>query len=163
MIFGLMSLKTYTVVHVLISLVAIIAGLALLRRIIDHRPFGGWNRVFMVTIVATCLTGFLFPFHHMTPGIVLGILTLLVLALAVYALEVKLLMGRWAAVYVYSVVAALYFDFFVAIVQSFQKIPYLRVRAPTQTEPPFLITQLVILVVLVLVGFFAQRRFRRTL
>jgi hypothetical protein len=163
MIFGLLTLKAYTVIHTLISLVPIIAGLALLRRIIDHRPFGSWNRIFMVSVVATCLTGFLFPFHGLTPAIVFGLVSLLVLALAVYALEIRLLHGVWAAVYVYSVVAALYLDFFVAIVQSFKHIPYLSVRAPTQSEPPFVITQLVILVVLVVIGFFAQRRFRRTL
>jgi len=162
MILG-MSLHTFTVLHTLISLAAIIAGLALLRRIVSHRPFGSWNRIFMVTILVTVVTGFLFPFHGMTPGIGVGILTLLVLALAVFALEVKLLHGAWAVVYVYCVVAALYFDFFVAVVQSFQKIPYLRVRAPTQTEPLFVVTQLVILLVLIATGFFAQRRFKRSL
>jgi hypothetical protein len=161
MILG-MSLHTFTVVHTLISLAAIVAGLALLRRIVNHRPFGAWNRIFMVTIAVTCLTGFLFPFRGTTPAIGLGILTLVVLAVAIFALEIKLLHGAWAAVYVYSIVAALYFDFFVAIVQSFQKIPYLRVRAPTQTEPPFLISQLVVLVALIALGFFAQRRFRRS-
>ena len=106
------------------------------------------------------MTGFLFPIHGFTPGLGIGIISLLVLAVAIYARYARRLAGVWRLVYVVCATVALYFNFFVLIVQSFQKVPVLKALAPTQSEPPFAVTQIIALVAFIVLGSVAAIRFR---
>jgi len=119
-----------------------------------------WTALFLLTTVATSATGFGFPFHKFTPAIGLGIISLVLLALAILARYVFHLAGGWRRTYVITAVTALYFNVFVLVVQSFQKSPALKKLAPTQSEPPFLIAQVVVLVLFVVIGIRAVKRFR---
>jgi len=110
--------------------------------------------------VLTSVTGFFFPFHGFTPAIGLGIISLLVLAIAIYARYPRQLAGHWRWIYVVGAVISFYFNVFVGIVQSFEKIPALTAMAPTQTEPPFKLTQLVVLALFIVLGIVAAIRFR---
>jgi hypothetical protein len=149
--------------HVVISLVEIVAGLVMLYGLLNGRAFGIWTLVFLATAVLTSLTGFpLAPFGFDPPRAV-GILTLVLLAIAVIAYYIFRLAGVWRWIYVVSALAALYLDVFVAVIQSFMKIPALHALAPTQSEPPFAVAQLVFLVLFVALGFFAVRRFHPAL
>jgi hypothetical protein len=154
------GLRIFTIVHVVISLLAIASGFIVLFGMLAGKWLNGWTAFFLATTVATSVTGFGFPFHGVTPGIVLGILSLLVLAVAIYARYARHLAGVWRRIYVISATAALYFNFFVLIVQSFQKVPALKAVAPHQTEPPFLVAQLVALVTFIVLGTLAAKRFR---
>ena len=155
-----MILQIYTIVHTLISLVAIFTGIVVLFGMIAGKRLDGWTKWFLITTVATSVTGFFFPFHGFTPAIGVGIISLLVLAVAIYARYPRQLAGHWRWIYVVSAVIALYFNVFVAIVQAFEKVPALKVMAPTQTEPPFKVTQLVVLALFVVLGIVAAIRFR---
>jgi hypothetical protein len=120
----------------------------------------GWTKWFLVTAVATTVTGFFFPFHGFTPAIGLGIISLPFLALTIFARYPKHLAGPWRWIYVIGAVICLYFNLFVAVVQAFEKIPALNALAPTQTEPPFKLTQLFVLAIFVLLAIAAAIRFR---
>lgn len=159
MILG-MSLPLFTVVHVALSLIGIAAGFVVLYGMIVAKRLPAVTALFLVTTALTSLTGFLFPFKGVTPGIVVGILSIIVLIVATVALYAGHLAGIWRGTYIISTALALYFNFFVFIVQSFEKMPALKALAPTQSEPPFKIAQLVTLVVFVLLTTLAFRRFR---
>ena len=156
MIFGM---STFTFLHVLISLMGIGTGLVVAYGPLASQRLETWTACFLVTTVATSVTGFLFPFHGFTPAIGVGILSMIVLIAAILALYVFRLAGAWRWVYVGGAVIALYFNVFVLIVQSFQKIAPLKALAPTQTEPPFLIAQVAALLFYIAVGIGAVRRF----
>ncbi len=145
----------YTIIHTSISLVGIFTGFVILFGLL-----AGWTKWFLITTVVTSVTGFFFPFHGFTAAIALGIMSLFVLAVAIYARYPKQLAGAWRWIYIVSALVALYFNVFVGIVQSFQKIPGLKVMAPTQTEPPFQIAQLVTLALFVLLIIAGIIRFR---
>jgi len=153
-------LQIYTIIHVLISLVGIFNGLIVLFGMLAGKRLDGWTKWFLVTTVLTSVTGFFFPFHGFTPAIGLGIISLLVLAIAIYARYPRQLAGHWRWIYVVGAVISLYFNVFVGIVQSFEKIPALTALAPTQTEPPFKLTQLVVLALFIVLGIVAAIRFR---
>ena len=155
-----MILQIYTIIHVIISLVGIFTGLVVLLGMLAGNCLDGWTKWFLITTVATSVTGFLFPFHGFTPAIGVGIISLLVLAVAVYARYPRQLAGAWHWIYVVTAVIALYFNVFVAVVQSFEKVPVLKAMAPTQTERPFKVTQLVVLALFVVLGIVAAIRFR---
>jgi len=155
-----MILETYTFVHVVISLVGIFTGLIVLFGLLAGKRLDGWTKWFLIMTTATSVTGFFFPFHGFTPAIALGIMSLIVLAVAIFARYPRQLAGRWRWIFVASAVIALYFNVFVGIVQAFEKIPALNALAPTQTEPPFKLTQLVVLVLFVLITIVAAIRFR---
>lgn len=155
-----MILHIYTIIHTLIGLVGIFTGLIVLFGLLVGKRLDGWTKWFLITTVATSVTGFFFPFHGFTPAIALGIMSLLVLAVAIYARYPRQLAGRWRWIYVVGAVVALYFNVFVGVVQAFEKVPALQALAPTQTEPPFKLTQLVVLVLFVLLGIVAAVRFR---
>jgi hypothetical protein len=155
-----MILQIYTMVHVLISLLGIFTGLIVLFGMLAGKRLDGWTKWFLITTLATSVTGFFFPFHGFTPAIGVGIISLLVLAVAIYARYPRQLAGHWRWIYVVTAVIALYFNVFVGIVQSFEKIPALKAMAPTQTEPPFKLTQLVVLAIFILIGVVAAIRFR---
>ena len=159
MILG-MSTSTFTVVHVVLSLIGIFAGVIVLLGMLSSKRLNGWTTVFLVTTVLTSVTGFFFPRDHLLPSHIVGIISLVVLAVAILALYVYHLAGSWRRIYVVSAVLALYLNIFVGVVQAFLKVPFLNALAPAQTEPPFLITQLVVLTLFVVLTVVAAIRFR---
>lgn len=160
MILG-MSLETFTFLHVVISMVGIMTGFIVVALMLQSAPIAGWNAFFLITTVATSVTGYFFPFTQgLTPAHIVGAISLLILAVALYAIYVRKLVGVWCKVYVASAVAALYLNFFVGIVQSFDKFAYLKKFAPTRAEPPFAVTQGIILILFIILGIAAARRYR---
>lgn len=160
MILGLTT-STFTLLHVLISLVGIASGFVVMYGFLVSKRFNGWTALFLVTTVLTSVTGFGFPFEHLSPGIIIGILSLVVLTIAIigrYGMQLRGA-GRW--IYVVSASVALYFNVFVLVVQSFEKVPALKALAPTQKEPPFAIAQLLVLALFVVLTVFAVKRFDR--
>src|SRR5436309_13917017 len=155
-----MILHIYTIIHTLLSLVAIFTGFVVLFGLLVGKPLDGWTKWFLITAVATTVTGFFFPFHGFTPAIGLGIISLPFLALTIFARCSKQLAGAWRWIYVIGAVICLYFNLFVLVVQSFEKVPALHAIAPTQTESPFKLTQLAVLIVSILLGIVAVVRFR---
>ena len=155
-----MILEIYTIIHTLISLVAIFTGLVVLLGLLGGKLLDGWTKWFLITAVATTITGFFFPFHGFTPAIGLGIISLPFLALTIFARYSGHLAGAWRWIYVIGAVICLYFDLFVLVVQLFEKVPALHAIAPTQTESPFKLTQLAVLVVSTLLAIVAVIRFR---
>jgi hypothetical protein len=155
-------MKTFTLIHVIISLAGILSGFVVLFGMLTAQRFDAWTKLFLATTLATSVTGFFFPFCGLTPAIVLGGLSLVVLAVAIFARYPRQLAGAWRKTYVITAVLALYFNVFVLIVQSFQKIPALKNIAPTQNAPPFKLTQLIVLVAFVVLGILAALRFRIT-
>src|SRR6266581_2785865 len=154
-----MTTSTFTLVHVLISLVGIASGLVVVFGLLTGKRLDGWTALFLATTVATSVTGFGFPFDHLLPSHKVGIISLVVLAVAILARYAFHLTGAWRRIYVISAVAALYLNGFVAVVQAFLKVPALHALAPKQTEPPFLVTQLVVLVLFVVIAIMAAKRF----
>src|SRR6266480_2406922 len=154
-----MILQIYTIIHTLISLVAIFTGLVVVLGMLGGKRLDGWTKWFLITAVATTITGFFFPFHGFTPAIGLGIISLPFLALTIFARYPKHLAGPWRWIYVIGAVICLYFNLFVVVVQAFEKIPALHALAPTQTEPPFKLTQLIVLLVSALLAIVAAIRF----
>ena len=152
-------MDTYTLVHVILSLIGIASGLVVLYGLVTANPMNGWTLLFLVTTVATSLTGFGFPFHGVTPAIIVGILSLLVLTAAIAARYGYHLAGSSRWIYIVGAVVALYFNVFVLVVQSFLKIPALHVLAPNGSEPPFAIAQGIVLVLFIIAGFLAVKRF----
>jgi len=159
MILG-MKTSTFTLLHVLISLVGIGAGFVVMYGLVTARRLNRWTALFLTSTAATSITGFFFPIEHVTPGIVIGALSMIVLGLAVVARYHLHLKRAARAIYVICASVALYFNVFVLVVQSFEKSPALRALAPTQKEPPFAVTQLLVLAVFVVLTAMAVRRFR---
>jgi hypothetical protein len=156
----ILTLQAYTIFHVVISLVAILAGLIVLRGWLTARRLDGWTLIFLLFTLATSVTGFFFPFHGFTPAIGTGILSVIVLAAAFAGLYVFHLEGPWRWIYLVSAAIALYLNVFVLIIQAFLKIPPLHALAPNGNEPPFAIVQGIVLVLFVIGGFMAVRRCR---
>ena len=157
MIFGMTPL---TFVHVVISLLGIVSGFVVLWGLLTARRLDGWTSVFLVSTAATSVTGFFFPFERLLPSHVLGVISLVVLAIAIVARYARHLSGVWRRIYAVTAVIALYLNFFVLIVQSFLKVPALHDMAPNQTEPPFVIMQLVALVLFALFAVGSAIKFR---
>jgi hypothetical protein len=156
-----MPLATFTFLHVLISLVGIASGLIVLERFFRNRTLGVSNVVFLTTTILTSVTGFLFPFKTFgSPAHIIGTISLLILAIALFALYAGNLVGPWRWIYVSTAMVALYLNVFVAVVQSFAKIGRLHALAPTGSEPPFVITQVIALVLFIVLGIVALMRFR---
>lgn len=156
---GSMILRLYTIIHVTISLLGIVAGFVVIYGMLNADPVPAWTKFFLWTTVLTSVTGFFFPVKKLLPSHIVGIISLVVLAPAIYGLYYAHLAGNWRWIYVVGAVLAQYLNFFVLIVQSFQKIPALKVLAPTQKEPPFAIAQLVALVLFVVLGVLAVIKF----
>jgi len=159
MIAGL-SIENFTILHVAISLIGIVSGLIVLAGMLRARSLPGWTALFLVTTILTSVTGFMFPINGLTPAIVVGLISIVILAIALMALYLKQLRGAWRWIYVVTALMALYFNVFVLIVQAFQKVPVLQKLAPTQSEPPFQIAQGVTLVAFLVLGTLAARKFR---
>jgi hypothetical protein len=146
-------------IHVLLSLTGIVSGFVVLYGLLVGRPLGGWTALFLATTILTSITGFpLAPFGF-DPARAVGAISLVLLALAVAALYLFRLAGAWRWVYVGSAIAALYLNVFVGVAQAFQKLPFLQPLAPTQSEPPFLVAQVAVLVIFVALGILAAIRF----
>jgi hypothetical protein len=154
------GLAIFTLVHVAISLVGIFSGLVVLAGLLAGKPLDTWTAVFLTTTVATSVTGFFFPVHHFMPSHAFGIMSLGALAVAIYARYPRNLAGPWRKAYVLSALFALYLNVFVGIVQSFEKVPALKVWAPTQSAPPFKIAQLIVLIFFIVLSILAATRFR---
>jgi len=158
MIFG-MSLATYTTLHTIISLIGIAAGLIALFGMLGGKLLKSWTWLFLFTTVLTSVTGYGFPVAGILPSHIVGGISLVVLAVALYALYGKHISGAWRWIYVVTAVMALYLNSFVGVVQAFLKIPALQTLAPTQSEPPFQIAQLATLLIFLVLGFLAIRKF----
>ena len=156
-----MSLGTFTLLHVLISLAGIGSGFVVAWGLLSGKRLDGWTAIFLATTVLTSVTGFLFPVHHLMPSHIVGTLSLIVLAVAIAARYKFQMEGRWRSVYVISALVALYFNVFVAIVQAFAKVPALKALAPKGNEPPFAATQFVVLAGFILFTVVAVKKFRR--
>ena len=154
-----MILQIYTIIHTALSLIAIFTGIVVVFAMLANKRANCWTKWFLVTAVATTVTGFFFPFHGFTPAIGLGIISLPFLAITIFARYPKHLAGAWRGIYVIGAVICLYFNLFVLLVQSFEKIPALRALAPTQTESPFKLTQLLVLIISALLCITALIRF----
>jgi hypothetical protein len=154
------ALVTLTSAHVLVSLVGLGSGFVVLWGLLTNKWLERWTEVFLATTIATSASGFLFPADHVTPGQIIGVLSLFLLAVAVFARYYQQLTGWWRTIYVISAVTAQYLNFFVLVVQLFQKVPALRVLAPTQREPVLAIAQMLTLMTFTVVGIVAVIRFR---
>ena len=154
------GMTTFTFVHVLLSLIGIFSGFVVVFGLLVAKRLDGWTILFLASNVLTSVTGFLFPFHGFLPSHGVGILSLLALAIAIFARYGRHLAGLWRRTYAITAVIALYLNVFVLIVQLFQKVPALKAIAPTQSEAPFKVTQLVALVLFVVLGGSAAIRFR---
>jgi hypothetical protein len=158
MILG-MSLSAFTTLHVIISLIAIATGLVVLAAMLRAERLGKWTAIFLATTILTSVTGFMFPIAGFTPALALGAISLVILALAVAARYAFHLVGPWRWIYVVTALAALYLNCFVLVVQMFRKLPALHALAPTESEPPFQIAQGALLVLFIVLGALAARRF----
>jgi hypothetical protein len=154
-----MSIAAFTLLHVIISVIAIAAGFVVLGAMFSSHALAGWTAVFLLFTVLTSLTGFLFPITAFTPALGTGIVASIVLVFTLLALYAFRLNGRWRAVYVVTAVLSLYLNVFVFIVQGFQKVTFMQPFAPTGSEPPFLIGQVAALIVFVGLGWMALGRF----
>jgi len=159
MILG-MSTATYTVLHVVLSLLGIVSGFVVIFGLIRNRRLDSWTSVFLASTALTSISGFGFPFEHLLPSHKVGIVSLLVLAVTIPARYVFHLTGRWRSTYVVGAAIALYLNVFVFVVQAFLKVPALKALAPTQTEPPFVVAQLMVLSVFIALSVLAVKRFR---
>jgi hypothetical protein len=153
------GLAAFTLFHVALSLAGIFAGFVVLFALLSAKQSNGWTAAFLVTTTATSVTGFLFPFHKFLPSHAVGIVSLFVLAVTIPALYVFHLAGPWRRTYVIGSVIALYLNVFVLIAQLFMKLPALKGLAPTQSEPPFLGTQVVVMLIFIVLGVLAAKRF----
>ena len=151
----------YTQIHVAISLVGIVSGLVVLLAMIKGADRSGWTSLFLVSTVATSVTGFGFPINGFTPALAFGVISLVLLAAAIAARYAFRLLGPWRSIFVVGAIVSLYLNVFVLVVQSFQRIPALRTLAPTGTEAPFAVAQAIVLVLFVWAGVLSIRRYPR--
>src|SRR5467141_530469 len=161
MILG-MSLSTFVTVHVIISLIGIVAGIIVMFGLLGSNRMPGLTAIFLLFTILTSATGFLFPFTKLLPSHMVAILSLVLLAIACIALYGMKLSGPWRSVYVVTAMTSLYLNVFVLIIQAFLKVPALHTLAPSvpPSEPPFAIVQGIVLVFFVIVIIGAVRRFR---
>lgn len=153
-------METFTLLHVLLSLAAIASGFVVIAAFLKAKEIDGWTKTFLATAVLTTVTGFFFPFHGFTPAIGVGIVSMIILAVAIFARYFRVLTGVWRKTYVVAAVVALYLNVFVLVAQLFQKVPSLKALAPTQSEPPFAGAQLAVLALFIGLGIQAARKFR---
>ena len=155
-----MLLQIYTIIHTIISLIGIFTGLVALNGLLAGKRLDGWTKWFLITTTLTSVTGFFFPFRGFTPAIGVGIISMIVLVVAIYARYSKHLVGAWRWIYVITANIALYFNCFVLVVMLFRRVPALHALAPAQTEPPFQHTQLVVLAIFVVLTIISLIKFK---
>ena len=156
----ILGMTTFTFMHVLLSLAGIFSGFVVVFGMLVAKRLDGWTALFLATTVLTSVTGFLFPFHKFLPSHGVGIVSMFALVLAIVARYGLKLAGPWRRIYVVSAVISLYLNVFVLIAQLFQKVPALKAMAPTQSEPPFLVSQLVCMAIFIVLGIAAAIKFR---
>ena len=159
MILGL-SVGAFTLLHVVISLVAIGSGLIVVGGMFASRTLPGTTAVFLFTTALTSVTGFLFPIDGFTPALGVGVVACVILAVALWALYKEQLVAAWRPIYVIAAIVSLYLNVFILVVQSFVKVSTLNALAPTQSEPPFAITQAVVLLIFISIALIAVAAFR---
>ena len=155
------GLVAFTLLHVLLSLIGIAAGFVLIFGLLSAKRFNVWAAVFLLATTGTSISGFLFPFHKFLPSHVLGLLSLIALALAGYAYYPRRLASGWRTVFVVASIFAQYFNVFVLVAQCFQKVPALHALAPTQSETSFKVAQGFLLALFVLLAILSVRKFAR--
>jgi hypothetical protein len=157
-----LSLQAVTILHVVISLIGIVSGLVVLYGLFESQSMPGMTALFLLTTILTNATGFMFPFEKLLPSHIIAILSLVLLAIACFALYGMKASGAWRPIYVITAITSLYLNVFVLVIQSFLKIGPLHALAPSvpPSEPPFAITQGVVLVLFVVATIAAVRRFR---
>jgi hypothetical protein len=153
-------MSTFTLFHVVISLIAIAAGFVVLAGLLRGQRLDAWTAIFLVTTIATSVTGYGIPADRLLPSHVVGAISLVVLAIAVIARYLRHLEGGWRRAYVVAAITALYLNVFVLVVQLFIRVPVLQPLAPTQSEPPFQLAQAVVLVAFLALGRASVRRFQ---
>ncbi len=154
-----MTESTFTAVHVLLSVIGVASGLLVVYGLLTNKRFDSATALFLVTTVLTSVTGFLFPFIHLLPSHVLGIISLIALAIAIVARYPLHMAGSWRRIYVVCAVLALYLNVFVFVAQIFLKVPAAHALAPTGKEPPFLIAQLVVMTLFLVLGILSAAKF----
>lgn len=150
----------YTLFHVALSLVGIASGFVVIYGMLQNQRLDRWTALFLVTTVATSVTGFGFPFEKLLPSHIFGVISLALLAVTIAARYRFQMIGPWRLAYVVTALMAQYLDVFVLVVQAFLKIPALHALAPNQNEPPFAIAQGIVLVAFIVLGVLAAKRFR---
>ena len=150
----------FTLIHVVISVLGILAGLVVIGGLIAGARLDGWTAFFLVTTILTSVTGFGFPIVKISPPHVVGAISLVVLAICLAARYWKQLQGGWRATYVITAVAAIYLNVFVLVAQLFAKTPPLAQLAPTQQEAPFAVTQALVFALFVWLGWASLRGVR---
>jgi hypothetical protein len=160
MMLGL-SLSAFTILHVIISLIAIVAGLIVMFGMLGSNRQSGLTAIFLIFTILTSVTGFMFPNNTVTPGILIGILSCILLAIACLALYTMHLAGPWRWIYVVTALVSLYLNVFVLVIQSFLKIPPLHEIAPGNPPagPVAGAVQLIVLAFFVLMIIRVWRRF----
>ena len=156
----ILGMTPFTFVHVVLSLIGIASGFVVVAGLLRSERRDNWTAIFLLTTLATSVTGFALPSDQFMPSHGVGVISLVVLAAAIVALYVFRLNSGWRPIYVVSAVAALYFNSFVLLAQAFRKIPALHALAPTESEPAFAIAQGLLLVAFVILGIAATRSFR---
>jgi hypothetical protein len=154
------SLPALTLVHVVISLIGIVSGLVVTFGLLRSQRMDGWTALFLVTTVATSVTGFFFPFHKLLPSHILGVISLVLLAFAIAGRYKFQLTGAWRRIYSVAAVLSLWLNVFVLIAQLFMKVPALHPLAPTGSEPPFLIAQTAVMIIFFALAILAAKNFR---
>jgi hypothetical protein len=155
-----LDFSTFTWVHVIISLIGIVTGFVVMKGMLASQRLDDWTAVFLATTALTSITGFGFPITTVTPGIIFGIISLVVLLIAILARYAFGLSGGWRPAYVVTALVAQWLNVFVLVAQLFNKVTALHALAPNGSEPPFLITQTVVMVLFIVVGIAALRQFR---
>lgn len=158
MILG-MSTYAFTLFHVVISLSAIVSGIVVAVTMLGSKTTDSWTAIFLATTALTSITGFLFPRDHVLPAHIVGVVALLVLIVAIAALYGYRLAGSWRWIYVVCALVSLYLNVFVLVIQAFLKVAILNALAPTQSDPVFIVAQLIVLALFVVLGIMALRRF----
>lgn len=161
MILGL-SESTYTLIHVVISLIAIVSGFVVMFGFLTAKRLNALTGLFLLTTVLTSVTGFGFPFQKLLPSHIIAIISLVVLAIAILVRYTGGLDGARRWLYVITASLALYFNVFVLVAQGFMKVPALKALAPTESEPPFLIAQIAVLLLFIVLTIFAVKKFHPT-
>ena len=156
----ILDMISLTFVHVALSLIGIFSGFVVVFGLFTEKRLDSWTAVFLITTAATSVTGFFFPFNGFTAADAFGIISLIVLPIAIFARYGRQLAGGWRRTYVVTAMIALYLNVFVLIAQLFDKVPALKALAPTKTEQPFKVTQLVVLILFVVLTITAAKKFR---
>lgn len=148
------------VIHTGLSILGVLLGVPAMLRLLFNQPLSAiWTDSFLVVAILATLTGFLLPFSAITPAVAVGIVSTVIFAVMLLARFRFDLAGHAAWIYAAGMVASLYLLVFVGIVQSFGKLDFLHQLAPTQTELPFVVIQLIVLSDFVMLGIWSIRKF----